>query len=730
MRGIVVGISLIWAQQIGGYLKEGGKPIGNVKVWWSGTSISTLTDSEGYFRIAPPPAWPAILLSERSGDSLVVPYFPEREIEWEIAPSVEIPVQPIQDVGPQRKLSGLPVQVLDRKVITAAPCCNLSQAFESTALVDMTFPDGNLGIRQLRRLGFEPAHSPIWYEGKPLSTGLYRPWSAHFLPALWIQSLSLTKGIGSVLHGFDGAAGQIQATYLNEEDMQSKEQVIEGIARTTGEFFLSGRWQSPAKKGIFLGLGSVGWTPFRSAFLQDHNRDRFLDIPLFRQGHALMKRLWRDSIGNLIELEVEGLTDVRWGGQIEFRSPSQIASLEAWGVYQVLHFAQLSLRRGWVFSQGRGLSLLGQGRWFQSALQAGFNHYAAQQPLGWMQLIYREPIGDTRWLLYVGMSYQGAHYAESLHTWHGYDTVWRRPEHIPGIFSEISLTPLSQLSLVLGGRADWHSYWGWQFVPRVHLRWQYNPTGILRLSSGRSWRVPDPMTESLSFLMSNRQWRIAFPGWPAVESAWTHGFFWQHTFMIGDALVRFSLDGVQARIKQPFLWDIQRFWEIRLFSGSQPTYYQTLYAEVAVEWIDRLRLQLTYKHQEVWQPLLEGKYLFRFLLPRQRVVFWLSWMTLSRRWQVDGIISWVGPQQLPSLEGSPLPYRIPSKTPSYALLTLQLTHRIDEWEIQLGGENLTGFRQSWPVIAPEAPFSPYMDASLVWGPIMGQCITLTLRYRW
>ncbi|MCX7607280.1 MAG: TonB-dependent receptor, partial [Bacteroidia bacterium] len=717
-------------QGITGRLVEGEQPIQGAKVWWSGTSIGAISNSNGFFEIEPPPSWPGILRTDHSQDSLLVPTFPSHPIHWDIAAQAALPTQRIEADYPGVSLSSQsvpPLQTWDRRTLTAAPCCNLSEAFEGTAIIDATLSDGALGVRQLRLMGFEPAHSPLWYESKPLSLGLYRPWAANFVPALWIQSLSLAKGIGSVLYGFDGPAGQVQLQYLSYEEPNFP-RAVEWVARTTGETFLSGRWQQQLPhQWTLLALGNIGWTPFQSVFLQDHNGDGFLDIPLFKQGHGLLKGVRRDSIGNLFEVEGEALFDYRWGGEVTFQRPSQIASLEAWGTYQRLTYGQTSVRRGWVLPKGRGLSLLGQIRLLHQALQAGFNRYVAQQPLSWAQLIYRQPIGDTRWIWQGGISAQAAFYAESLTTWHGYDTTWQRLEFIPGAFSELTLTPIPQLSIVLGGRADWHSYWGWQLLPRAHLRWQYALSGSVRLSGGRSWRVPDPLPESFPFLMSSRQWSLHFPGWPAVESAWSYGFFWQHSLAVGPAILRLSIDGVRATLRNPLLWVIERPWEIQVFSSPDPSLYQTLYAEIAYELPDRFRIQVGYKHQEVWQPL-EGTYRLRPLLPKDRLVVWSSWMTLSRRWQVDAIGSWIGPQRLPSTQENPLPYRLRTQTPAYLLLTMQLTHRIDQWEIQIAGENLTGFRQSWPVVAADRPFSPYFDASLIWGPIMGRWGSVTLRY--
>gem|GEM_PF-1213447 len=717
----------IWLQVVG-VLLQGGAPAVGVKVWWNGTAIGTVSDTAGRFVIAAPERYPAWLRAEGTSDSLRVDSLPAQALRWDIAPTVELHTQTItaQHEGIQR-LEPQATVLWGRQTITAAPCCNLSEAFEGTALVDATISDGALGVRQLRLLGFEPVHSPVLYENKPLAIGLYRPWAVQFLPALWVQSIAIAKGIGSVVSGHEGAAGQIQVQYLSP-DLPEILHSVEAFARSTGEFFLASRSEGAVdERRRFLLLSNLGWTPFQSYALQDHNGDGFLDIPLFRHGHALARHLRRDTSGDMVEVDVEGLYDYRWGGEVRYREPSDIAALRAWGSYQHLGLVQSSLRRGWTFTGGRALSLLMQGRYFSQALQAGFNRYAAKQPLGWAQLIYRQPLGDTRWMLQIGPTLRVAHYAESLSTWHGYDTSWRRIEIIGGAFGEMTLMPTPTFSAVIGGRIDWHSYWGWQAVPRLHLHWQYAERGAIRISGGRSWRVPDPLPETLPFLMSMRLWRLHFGQWPPVEYAWSYGFFWHHSYMVKEGILRLSIDGVRAHIQHPLLWDIERPWLVSVFSGEKSALYQSLYGEVQYELPDMLRITLGYKLQDIWWQLPEGRF-FRPLLPQHRGVLWLTWLTLSRRWQADAIISAYSRQRIPSTAAKSEPYRLPSYSPAYATLTLQITHRIDQWEIQLAGENINDFRQAQPVLAADRPFSPDFDASLIWGPIMGRMASLTVRY--
>jgi hypothetical protein len=50
-------------------------------------------------------------------------------------------------------------------------------------------------------------------------------------------------------------------------------------------------------------------------------------------------------------------------------------------------------------------------------------------------------------------------------------------------------------------------------------------------------------------------------------------------------------------------------------------------------------------------------------------------------------------------------------------------------DFYLGGENLTGYFQKDLIIAAKEPFSPYFDASMVWGPVTGRMFYAGWRYK-
>ena len=67
------------------------------------------------------------------------------------------------------------------------------------------------------------------------------------------------------------------------------------------------------------------------------------------------------------------------------------------------------------------------------------------------------------------------------------------------------------------------------------------------------------------------------------------------------------------------------------------------------------------------------------------------------------------------------------RTPAYPLLYAQVTRRFRGFDLYVGGENLTGYRQKCPIVRADDPFSADFDAASVWGPLMGAKIYMGLR---
>ncbi|MBD0353176.1 MAG: TonB-dependent receptor, partial [Flavisolibacter sp.] len=91
----------------------------------------------------------------------------------------------------------------------------------------------------------------------------------------------------------------------------------------------------------------------------------------------------------------------------------------------------------------------------------------------------------------------------------------------------------------------------------------------------------------------------------------------------------------------------------------------------------------------------------------------------------------VGRKRIPSTDTNPEIYRLPDYSPSYVTMNTQISKTIGKkklLDVYLGGENLTNYFQKKAIIAADQPFSPYFDASLVWGPVSGRQVYAGFRY--
>jgi hypothetical protein len=107
----------------------------------------------------------------------------------------------------------------------------------------------------------------------------------------------------------------------------------------------------------------------------------------------------------------------------------------------------------------------------------------------------------------------------------------------------------------------------------------------------------------------------------------------------------------------------------------------------------------------------------------------LSYATNFNKWQFDLNATVNGPARIPSTATNPEQYRLEETSPWYPMLSLQVTKRFKWFDLYVGAENLTNFRQKNPIIAADDPYGPFFDASLVWGGAMGINPYLGLRYR-
>ncbi|HOW31676.1 MAG TPA: TonB-dependent receptor, partial [Bacteroidales bacterium] len=97
-------------------------------------------------------------------------------------------------------------------------------------------------------------------------------------------------------------------------------------------------------------------------------------------------------------------------------------------------------------------------------------------------------------------------------------------------------------------------------------------------------------------------------------------------------------------------------------------------------------------------------------------------------WKFDVTLQLNGPSRLPDTQKMPEALRRPSSSPVYPQLLGQVTRKFKYFEVYIGGENLTNFKQEDPITEYDRPYHTHFDTSMVWGPIVGATVYGGLRY--
>ena len=121
------------------------------------------------------------------------------------------------------------------------------------------------------------------------------------------------------------------------------------------------------------------------------------------------------------------------------------------------------------------------------------------------------------------------------------------------------------------------------------------------------------------------------------------------------------------------------------------------------------------------------------LTPSDRIFFNVAYNgptnDKGKKWKYDLTFNHVGEQRLPSTDTNPSEYQLLEISERLNLVNTQITRVFnDSFQIYLGVENLTNYRQKNTILAADDPFGDYFDAAYIYGPIFGSLWYIGFRY--
>ena len=436
------------------------------------------------------------------------------------------------------------------------------------------------------------------------------------------------------------------------------------------------------------------------------------------------------------------MKDERQAGQIDYNPLTDKGTTNAWGSEVNSERFTLSNKTGYVFPDTPYKSI-GLQNSFQSHRQDsyfGLNSYDIHQKSWYGNLIYNSIIGNTQHKFATGLSGTYDDYNEQLTT-SALAGDFSRIDRSVGAFFEYTYDNSSNFSFVAGIRADSHNNLGNFITPRFHLR--YNPwkEATFRLSAGRGKRAANVIAENQQLLASSRQLHIIGGDGGKLyglnpEIAWNYGASFLQAFKIWGKNAELSVDFYRTHFDNQVVVDLDHSPQQALFYNLDgKSFANSLQAEVSISPAKGLDFKAAYKYYDVQTQFTKGQ-LEKTLTPKHRWFANIAYETPDThennhsQWKFDVTFNWLGEQRLPTTATNPLAYRLSDYAPSFATLNAQITRVFSKkFEVYVGGENITNYKQANGILAADAPFGAYFDSTMQYAPAFGQMYYAGMRFK-
>jgi outer membrane receptor for ferrienterochelin and colicins len=715
-------------------------PVIGASVHWSGTTIGTVTDTSGVFKIQHEPSYKKLVISfvGMKSDTLEITEANMMDIRVVLKNDSELQEYTItaEKSGTMIDfLSPIKANLMTEKELFKAACCNLSESFETNPSVDVSFADAVTGAKQIQMLGLAGIYTQITTENLPAVRGLSSNYGLSFIPGSWIESIQVTKGIGSVANGYESIAGQIN-TELRKPFGEDKI-FFNAYGNDWGRYEANLNYNQKISQNwaTTLLLHYNLWNQ-----KMDMNHDGFLDMPLGSQINVVNRWHYDNGKGISAQIGAKFMTDDRLGGQgshdntvinpdtthgghsfPKYEIKIKTERFEAWGKF------------GYVFptKKYKSVGLMASFTDYSQNSSFGYTVYNGKQQTAYSNLIYQSIIDNTNHKFRTGLSFLYDKYDENFKIQN-----YKRTEIVGGAFFEYTWTATEKLSFVAGLRTDLHNLFGVIVTPRLHAKYDINANTILRFSAGSGQRTANIFAENSAVFVSSRGVEIQNNGdnnskayGLNPEKAWNFGINLTKDFRFLRKNATLELDYYRTDFTNQVITDLDNNSQKVLFYNlNGQSYSNSFQAQLTYEPIKKMEVRLAYRLFDV-HTTYSGQLLERYLLARDRAFMNVGYK-IGKTWNVDYTVTWFGKKRIPNTQNNPTEFQKNAYSPDYFLMNMQITKSIGKrLDIYLGLENILDFRQTDLIINAKNPYNNYFDASLVWGTVQGRMFYGGLRYK-
>ena len=736
-----------YAQDIKGRVveQENGKKVGlpGANVYWAGTTDGVVTDAEGHFKIK----WNksgrlvASFIGYRT-DTLTVKRT-DKQVEIELVAGEVLDEVKVVTRGNTTIMSTrgpLIEQVITGEELCKAACCNLGESFTTNASVDVAYADAVTGAKQIQLLGLTGKYVQMMTENMPNFRGISALYGLNYVPGPWMSAISVSKGAGSVINGYEAIAGQISVDYKKPATSEkifvnaygNSEGMIEFNANTG--IRLNDKWSTAI-------LAHGDWLTME----HDGNNDGFLDMPKTTQ-YNVMNRWQYKTDTWFLQFGGKLLDETRLGGQKGFRKEMRGSYGEGtlYGIGIDSRRYEGFLKLGYLMPQyeNTSMAILVNYTDHDQDSYYGARDYQARQQTVFSNYIFQSIFGQNENQKYsAGLSFNFDRYDESFNDYlvgSGQKTAtvdFDRNERVGGAFFQYTGLFWQKLTVMAGLRYDYHNIFGSFVTPRLHLAYAPDDFTMLKVSAGHGARTANILADNSYLLASansvyvNDKLLAAHPeelDRLDMEKAWNFGVQLNRKFLLFDRILNINLDYYRTNFTDQVVADNEtQVGKVNFYNLDGDSYSNCYQVEVKYELIPRFDVLGAYRYNDV-KTTMGGRLLRAPLQSKYKGLLNLSYYTNMKKWQFDFTTQFNGPGRIPVpvSENSGQADRFDS----FRIMNAQISKFFRKWSIYAGCENIGDFTQKHPILAADRPWSDAFDSSKIWGPVHGRKFYLGLRF--
>ena len=638
---------------------------------------------------------------------------------------------------------------LRTEVISAAglckmACCNLAESFENSASVTVGYSDAVTGARQIRLLGLSGIYTQMLDETRPVMRGLAAPFGLSYVPGQWLESIQIAKGSSSVINGVECLTGQINMEHRKPTD--EKPLFINGavMSDTKMDLNVASSLQMGYKwSTVILGHVSGNIAP------HDMDGDGFLDEPKQLQFNLSNRWLYQADNGVQVRFGVRAIQDSRLGGQMlkdadgkhvfyDRHTYSLVpvqGKVDPWGSDILNRSMNAYVKVGVPLNEdnSQNIALIADYNYQDMDSYFGSTKYLARQHSAFANLLYQNVISDSHRFT-LGLNGTFDRYDEDFRRDLMFSSsVYDRMTDLvnAGVFGEYTYHYGEVFSAIAGLRADWfnHVTGGsarFRVSPRVTLKYMPVDEIVIRANGGRGLRYSTPLVDNIGVFSTGKQYIGAYND-HILEDAWTFGGNLTYYLPFGASSNTYlSFDYFRTQFAQQMVVDYEMDpTQICFYAlDGNRSFTDNYQLDFSVDPIERFNITATFRYTNAKIELAGRGLVEKPMTSRFKGVLNLQYATNLNKWIFDFTASLNGSCRvydfmagLTDKDGNLL-YKN-GRTPVYPLLYAQVTRRFKGWDVYLGAENLTNFRQKNAIIGASNPRQPSFDASCIWGPLMG-----------